>query len=187
MNFGSQASIYGGYADLVSAQYGIPPEIFRSQIGVESGWNSSAIGKAGEIGLTQIMPSTAQQYGLNVNALRTNAEYQLGSGAYILSNLFQKFGNWRDALAGYNAGPGNLKAGYPYADKVLGIAGATDAGKGYNGYGETGGKSPNDFSYLDPRTWPSALGVAFKPYAAQIGVTVLALLLIAVGIWKGIK
>jgi hypothetical protein len=43
--------------------------------------------------------------------------------AYMNQLLKQEHGNVRDALAAYNAGPGNLQAGYGYADSILGLAG----------------------------------------------------------------
>jgi soluble lytic murein transglycosylase-like protein len=59
---------------------------------------------AGALGLMQLMPATAAQYGVNPNDATQNVQ---GGSAY-LSDLFQKYGNWFDALSAYNWGPGNV-------------------------------------------------------------------------------
>jgi hypothetical protein len=59
---------------------------------------------AGALGLMQLMPATAAQYGVDPNDATQNVQ---GGSAY-LSDLFQKYGNWFDALAAYNWGPGNV-------------------------------------------------------------------------------
>jgi soluble lytic murein transglycosylase-like protein len=60
--------------------------------------------KAGALGLMQLMPATAAQYGVDPNDAAQNVQ---GGTAY-LSDLFQQYGNWYDALAAYNWGPGNV-------------------------------------------------------------------------------
>jgi soluble lytic murein transglycosylase-like protein len=55
-----------GYRSLVeseAARAGLPPEVADSVMAVESGYNAGAIGGAGEIGLMQILPSTARMLG----------------------------------------------------------------------------------------------------------------------------
>jgi soluble lytic murein transglycosylase-like protein len=57
-----------GYRALAKAeakQAGLPPEIADSVMAVESGYNAGAIGGAGEIGLMQILPSTARMLGFD--------------------------------------------------------------------------------------------------------------------------
>lgn len=114
------ASDYFSTADTAANHFGIPTQIFRSLISTESSWNASAVSNKGAIGLTQLMPGTAAELGVDPNDPMQN----IAGGARYLSDQFKKFGNWQDALAAYNAGPGNIKAGQGYAEKVLGGAAA---------------------------------------------------------------
>jgi len=51
--------------DKEAARAGLAPEIAEAVMGVESGFNPGAIGGVGEIGLMQILPSTARMLGFN--------------------------------------------------------------------------------------------------------------------------
>jgi hypothetical protein len=110
-------------ADATADSFGLPRAIFRALIGTESSWNPYAVGDAGEIGLTQIKPSTAATTGFSPYVPTEN----LKAGAAYLKKQFDKFGNWSEALAAYNAGPGNVKAGASYATKVIKAADAEQA------------------------------------------------------------
>lgn len=109
-------------ADAAADYNSIPRSIFHALINTESGWNAYAISNKGAIGLTQLMPATAAQLGVFAWSPRENL---LGGAAY-LKQMFAKFGNWGDALAAYNAGPGNIAAGKGYAKKVLTDAAAEE-------------------------------------------------------------
>lgn len=117
---------YSGTARAIATNTGIPPNLFEALISHESSWSPTAIGTSGEIGLTQLMPGTAHDLGVNAWDAASNMQ----GGATYLKQQYDHFGNWRDALAAYNAGPGNVQAGYGYADTVLGMAGlgATSSG-----------------------------------------------------------
>lgn len=110
-------------ADTTADAFGLPKAIFRALIGIESNWNPYAAGADGEIGLTQVKPSTAASVGYSPYVPTEN----LKAGAAYLRKMFDKFGNWSDALAAYNAGPGNVKAGATYAKKVIKAADAEQA------------------------------------------------------------
>lgn len=112
-------SVYGFHADSIADEFNIPRPYFRSLITQESSWRADVPGSSGELGLTQLMPKIAEKYGVSD---RTNPVENMRGGAAFLSDLFKKYGNWRDALSHYNAGF-NLKAGRSYADSVLGRAG----------------------------------------------------------------
>ena len=106
---------YEEMADKVADAWTIPRSLFRALIQTESGWNAYAIGPKGEIGLTQLMPTTASELGVNA----WDAGQNLQGGAKYLATQFKKFGDWAKALAAYNAGPGNIAAGANYATTVL--------------------------------------------------------------------
>jgi soluble lytic murein transglycosylase-like protein len=63
-----------------------------------------AIGADGELGIMQVLPATAQQYGLDT-ALLMDPQYGTYAGLAILSHLLDAFPE-ADAIAAYNAGSG---------------------------------------------------------------------------------
>lgn len=60
--------------------------------------------KAGAIGMFQMLPATAAQYGVDP----TNWQDEAGGAARFLKDLYKRFGNWKLAIAGYNDGGGNV-------------------------------------------------------------------------------
>ena len=122
---GSGATDYQSMADAAAAANGIPSNIFRALINQESGWKqtradgSILTSSAGALGLTQLLPGTASDLGIDPNDPSQNIQ----GGARYLAQMFQKFGNWREALEAYNAGPAcNLGGSSRYADSILGAA-----------------------------------------------------------------
>jgi hypothetical protein len=96
-----------------SAQTGIPVPVLTAQIKQESGFNPNAVGKAGEIGLMQIMPSTAKQPGFGMQGIDPAAlrdpETNIMFGANYLKARGGKVdyndqSNVAKALAAYNGG-----------------------------------------------------------------------------------
>ena len=89
----------------LARKHGIPEDLFLRLIQRESGWNPAAISHKGAIGLAQLMPGTAKR--LKVDP--TDPVQNLDGGARYLARQFKTFGDWRLALAAYNAGPGAVK------------------------------------------------------------------------------
>lgn len=83
----------------IARKHGVPPALFVRQIEKESGFNPEARGQAGEIGIAQIIPKFHP--GVNPYDPIASLEY----AAQLMSNYFQRYGNWAYALAAYNAGP----------------------------------------------------------------------------------
>jgi soluble lytic murein transglycosylase-like protein len=79
----------------------IPEELFLRLVGTESNFHPTARSSKGAIGLAQLMPQTAQYLGVNPHDPGQN----LDGGARYLSQQYSRFGDWRLALAAYNAGP----------------------------------------------------------------------------------
>ena len=96
-------------ASNTAERYAIPRSIFLGLVTMESGWDPNAGNSAGAIGLTQVMPSTAALMGYRPEHLINNPELQLEAGAKYLSYMYQEFGDWKLALAAYNAGPAAVK------------------------------------------------------------------------------
>jgi soluble lytic murein transglycosylase-like protein len=89
-------------AKQAAGRYRVPEELFLRLVQQESGWNSRARSPVGAIGLAQLMPGTAKDLRVNPHDPLQNLE----GGARYLRQQFDRFNDWRLALAAYNAGPG---------------------------------------------------------------------------------
>jgi hypothetical protein len=84
-------------------KYHINPNIFLRQISQESGFNPKAGSPAGAQGIAQIMPATARAWGVNP----WNPRAALDAAAQAMQHYLHSYrGDWRLALAAYNAGVG---------------------------------------------------------------------------------
>jgi soluble lytic murein transglycosylase-like protein len=93
-------------ADAAADRYGLPRELVRSVISAESGFRAKAISPKGAIGLMQLMPGTAETFGVNPNDPAQNVD----AGTRYLRQLLIKYhGLLWHALAAYNAGPGAVE------------------------------------------------------------------------------
>lgn len=87
---------------------GIDPELFARQISWESGGfdesviNGTKRSTAGAVGIAQFAPGTAASLGINP----LNPDAALAGAARLMATYLKQFGNYRDALIAYNAGPG---------------------------------------------------------------------------------
>ena len=102
---------YGDYITNYAQKYDLEPSLVASVINVESGYDENAKSSAGAIGLMQIMPTTAT-YLMGEEILEEelfNAEFNIEIGCLYLSKMLDEFNNLETALAGYNAGPNNVK------------------------------------------------------------------------------
>ena len=99
-----RGSYRGPFLDLArqaARRHNIPEDLFLRLVYQESRWNPEAVSHAGARGLAQLMPDTARLLGVDPDDPRQNLE----GGARYLRMMHDRFGNWRLALAAYNAGP----------------------------------------------------------------------------------
>ncbi len=87
-----------------AVKHNLDPALVKAVIGVESGWNPTAISRKGALGLMQLIPSTAGQMGVG-NAFDPVQNVD-GGTAYLRSLLDRFHGDLEKSLAAYNAGPG---------------------------------------------------------------------------------
>ena len=88
-----------------AVRHHLPPEMLTALVWVESRYCPQARGRDGEIGLGQVMPSTARGLGVDPKNL-WDPWLNLDTAARYLAIQYRKFGRWELALAAYNAGPG---------------------------------------------------------------------------------
>jgi membrane-bound lytic murein transglycosylase D len=94
----------------VFAAQKVPPQLVWVAE-VESSFNRRAQSPVGAAGLFQLMPATAKRFGLSLWPFdqRFQPEPSATASAKYLKFLHDKFGSWRLALAGYNAGEGTVQ------------------------------------------------------------------------------
>src|SRR5208337_987411 len=82
----------------------VDPALVRAVIETESNWNPAAISRKGALGLMQLIPTTAQRFGVN-DAF--SPKQNVDAGVKYLKTLLERYnGNLDLALAAYNAGEG---------------------------------------------------------------------------------
>ena len=88
----------------VAAEEGLPAALVHAVVAVESRYDDRAVSPKGAVGLMQLMPETAERFGLP-RAARTDPERNLRAGTRYLGWLLRYFnGDLTLAIAGYNAG-----------------------------------------------------------------------------------
>lgn len=114
------------YSEMVLAvaeRFDMDPRLIAAVGYVESRWYAKALGTHGDSGLMQILPSTAEWIAGRMGLAHYDLYdpiTNLTMGAWYLHAMYHEYGNWEQALAGYNGGPrGALKgANHPYTKLV---------------------------------------------------------------------
>ncbi len=121
-----------------SQSFGVDYDLLKAVVATESSFNSKAVSHKGAVGLMQIMPSTAQRYGVQadrgatVSAKLTDPDLNIQTGTRYLADLLRLFGGQTElALAAYNAGEGavaragnripNYKETQTYVQRVMSV------------------------------------------------------------------
>lgn len=106
---------YQALIDAHASANGLDPALVKAVVAVESAFDPRAVSDKGAVGLMQVLPETAERYGIAPRAGRSIAERltdpatNLRIGTRYLRDLLARF---RDdlalALAAYNAGEGTV-------------------------------------------------------------------------------
>ena len=86
-------------------KYDLEPSFVKAIIHVESAFDSSAVSRAGAMGLMQLMPATASNYQLKQDHF--NPRRNIEAGVQHLKDLMERYSRDKKlSLAAYNAGEG---------------------------------------------------------------------------------
>ena len=114
--------------DQISAKHGVDANLVRAVIKVESAYQEHARSRKGAMGLMQLMPATARQYGVSDPY---DAQSNIEGGIRYLKSLLEQF-EPKLALAAYNAGEAAVRrfGGIPpypetrnYVNRILDLVG----------------------------------------------------------------
>ena len=88
----------------------VDPVLAMSVAITESGFRQEVVSRRGAIGIMQLMPITAQHFGIDPYDLEQNID----TGVRYLGDLLRRYGgNLSLALAAYNAGPSQVRNSVP--------------------------------------------------------------------------
>lgn len=93
--------------EAAAARHGLDPKLLHALVMIESGYRQDAVSSAGAGGLTQLMPATALELGVEN---RFDVEQNLAGGADYLARQLVRFQDLELALAAFNAGPARVAA-----------------------------------------------------------------------------
>lgn len=99
----AKSAPYLTFIQQAAKTYQVHPDLIRAIIKVESNYNSRAVSPKGARGLMQLMPATAERFGVTDIF---DPEENITGGVKYLRYLYNEFGehNLELVLAGYNAG-----------------------------------------------------------------------------------
>jgi soluble lytic murein transglycosylase-like protein len=87
-------------------RHNVPCAFVQSIVAAESNFDPTVVSAKGAIGLMQLMPQLAQEFGIDPR----NPEQNIDGGTRYLKQLIQRYQKSRDwmrrTIAAYNAGPG---------------------------------------------------------------------------------
>lgn len=91
-----------------SEKFDVPASLAYSILWQESAGNPNATGSAGEIGLMQLKPIAVKDVqgsmGVNTAGWKTNPVKNIEVGVAYLKLMYDRTGNWQEAVRAYNQG-----------------------------------------------------------------------------------
>lgn len=171
----SRQDDFDASVEQASASYNVPVALIKAVIGVESGFNPSAINKNDPgyaWGLMQMIPTTARALGFvgDMGALLTNTGLAINLGAMLLrQNLSRTGGAVADSVSAYNGGfrpslgLGAVRADGTYANQAY-VDRVLDTLAYFNAYAAS--KVPATMGPLPP---PLEVGTGLEPLPFRPG------------------
>ena len=104
------AKPYFNMMDEVLEQHGLPIELKYIAV-IESGLKYNANSRSGAVGPWAFMPAAAKEYGLKIskhNDERLDYFKSTHAAAKLLTDFYERYGDWLLVIAAYNSGPGNV-------------------------------------------------------------------------------
>jgi soluble lytic murein transglycosylase-like protein len=149
-----------------ASQHGLEFELLQAVIATESGFDPQAVSPKGAVGLMQLIPETAERFGVrpqgkqSVSERLTDPRTNIQAGSRYLAWLINYFnGDLRLAVAAYNAGEGAvLKAGRRipnYPETIDYVRKVTDL--------HVSLKPPRTVSQAHPEPLPAAAPLPSRP------------------------
>lgn len=103
---GTGPAAFAGLFQAAGARHGVDPRLLALVAERESGFDPTAVSSAGARGLMQLMPATARGLGVQDPFDPVQA---VDGAARLLRQHLDRYGNVPEAIAAYNAGPGNVQ------------------------------------------------------------------------------
>lgn len=190
------------YFQAASKATGLPEAVVAAQNYTESAYGSNqGPSSAGAEGPWQFLPSTYTGLGFSIGTISQWGPSTQAYEKYMNQLLKEEGGNVRNALAAYNAGPGNISAGYGYADSILSLA-SQSKNLQIGSPNQPQQNSPSSLSGGSLFSWPGDILGFFKDAKVfidallwivnpaswlRIGSFGLGILLLLFGVWVLIK
>ena len=128
--------------DRTAKRYGVERELVHAVVAAESAYNAHAVSRAGAIGLMQVMPRTAADYGVTDASALFDPKVNVNTGTRHLKRLLGKYKNdYGRTIMAYNAGEGTVdrtNSNVTYAETLDYTAAVI------RNYRRNGGRQPTD-------------------------------------------
>ena len=143
----------------IFAEAGLPQDLVY-MAHVESAYKTTAYSRARAKGIFQFIAATGKRYGLHIDYWvdeRADPEQSARAATRYLKDLYDEFGDWYLALAGYNAGEGRVR-------RAIRLSGTKDFWKQGRYYRrETRNYVPAILAAILISKDPAKYGFAFEP------------------------
>lgn len=96
-----KSAAYKATIEAACKKYNVDPALVRAVVHAESSFNPNAVSPVGAAGLMQLMPATANRFGVKN---RFDPDQSINGGVEYLGFLLNLFGEPKLAVAAYNAG-----------------------------------------------------------------------------------